>query len=75
MEVKGDWEFFANILRLPRWDTKAGICFMCRATKADVMHNGLDAEWRSGPWRLSHDDLLVKLQQDTSSPPSGIIHS
>ena len=35
-ELKGDWEFFADILHLPRWNNTEGLCFLCRATKAHL---------------------------------------
>ena len=46
VELKGDWEFFADILHLPRWNNTEGLCFLCRATKAHLSECHLEASWR-----------------------------
>ena len=46
VDLKGDWEFFGNVLQLPRWDNKAGICFLCKATKEHLPSCDLSASWR-----------------------------
>ena len=62
VEVKGDWEFFGNVLHLPRWDNVAGICFLCKATKQDLLQNHLEANWRHPDFRLDHQGLLHQLR-------------
>ena len=58
VQFKGDWEFFGNVLHLPRWDNKAGVCWLCQAHKDDIQHSGLDAKWRDSSKRIPPDQLL-----------------
>eukprot|EP00971_Amphidinium_carterae_P345037 6485759-Amphidinium_carterae.3 len=61
VEFKGDWELYANALHLPHWRNNAGICYMCKATLADLADNSMTAPWRSEESRLSTTDLLARL--------------
>ena len=47
LEVKCDWEFYSDTLHLPRWNNVAGICYMCKAVKDDLLDNSLEARWRT----------------------------
>ena len=61
VEVKGDWEFFADILHLPRWNNVEGICFLCKATRAHLSQNDLSASWRQDEMRMDHQGLVQRL--------------
>ena len=63
LEMKGDWEFYANVLYLPRWKNKEGICFLCRATKKHLSENLMTASWRQADMRVDHDGLLQRLRE------------
>ena len=36
VQVRGDWKFFAEIFRFPKWNTKAGCCRRCNCTPEKV---------------------------------------
>ena len=61
LEIKGDWEFYSDVLHLPRWNNTEGICFLCKATKEHVSLNDLAAPWRQPEMRLDHQGLMQKL--------------
>ena len=61
VEIKGDWELYADVLHLPRWNNKEGICFLCKATKEHLPFSGLNAEWRQSDMRLNHSELVQRL--------------
>ena len=61
VEVKGDWEFYGNVLHLPRWDNIEGICFLCRATKEHLPQCDLEACWRQPEMRCNHQELVERL--------------
>ena len=51
IQVRGDWEFYANVLRFPNWATNVNMCWMCQASNI-ISHlkwqnAGADAGWRS----------------------------
>ena len=69
MEIKGDWELYADVLRLPRWNYKEGICFLYKATKEHLPFSGLDAEWRQSDMRLNHTELAQRLATKESLSP------
>eukprot|EP00959_Pyramimonas_sp_CCMP1952_P097323 2034500-Pyramimonas_sp.AAC.1 len=55
--VRGDWEFFTQALRFPRWDSSPNMCWMCSAT------NNIESDllWSKRGWRRtlrSHEDYL-----------------
>eukprot|EP00971_Amphidinium_carterae_P036842 724541-Amphidinium_carterae.1 len=37
LHLKGDWEAFANLLHLPRWDNTLGICFKCTILRTELL--------------------------------------
>jgi hypothetical protein len=67
-EVRGDWKFFKDTFRFPGWNTKAGICWRCTCTPAELRTVGLDAPWRQD--RVDHWKLLQRLLENhvTLSP-------
>ena len=36
VEVRGDWKFFGEVFKFPKWNTKRGCCWTCRCTPAEV---------------------------------------
>ena len=67
VEIKGDWELYADVLHLPRWNDKEGICFLCKATKEHLPFSGLNAEWRQSDMRLNHTELVQRLMATKES--------
>ena len=59
-EVRGDWAFMKEVFGLPAWNERAGICWRCTCTPAEVRDCGPTAAWRTN--RLSHYDLLVRMK-------------
>ena len=62
IQVRGDWEFYANTLGFPNWATADGMCWMCRATTDERL------TWRNfastAPWiatRRSHRSWIEEL--------------
>ena len=40
------WAFYKDIVKLPAWNAKEGMCWKCHADKATFKLPGLDAPWR-----------------------------
>ena len=36
VEVRGDWKFFAEVFRFPKWNENAGLCWRCSCTPDQV---------------------------------------
>eukprot|EP00971_Amphidinium_carterae_P282577 5609913-Amphidinium_carterae.1 len=62
VEWRGDWKMMAEIVGLPTWNTKAGMCWRCTCTPAQLTQVGLDACWRRPEARLSHSQLVQSLE-------------
>ena len=60
-EIRGDWACYKEVFRLPGWNSNAGICFKCYATKWDIVAEN----WQSIS-RKSHWDLLGELREHSS---------
>ena len=67
VEVKGDWEFFSDILHLPRWNNVEGICFLCKATREHLSQCDLSAPWRQEDMRMNHHTLVHRLLSTKSA--------
>ena len=53
VQVRGDWEWYASDLGLPRWDNVPSMCWLCRAQQGDGVAE--EMKWTSvaeGGWRL-----------------------
>lgn len=61
LEVLGDWEYFANTLSLPHWQSASQVCFRCDVHKDMLRDCSLEADWRQPEHRLSHDGLIAML--------------
>ena len=72
LHLKGDWEFFGNIIHLPRWDNVAGVCYLCKIKKADVGECGLKAPYRQPDQRIPPSDLLEELAVNQLRPVSPV---
>ena len=52
-QVRGDWEFYAEVLGLNRWDNEPNMCFVCGASNSID-----DLLWTNGSktsgWRCTH---------------------
>lgn len=35
-EIRGDWKFYGETFHFPKWNTKAGICWLCECTPDQV---------------------------------------
>ena len=62
-EFKGDWKMMAEVVGLPSWQTKAGVCWRCNTTKEQANEVGLASAWRLPQNRISHGDLMLMLQR------------
>ena len=63
VQVRGDWEFYANVLGLPSWSVASNMCWMCAASNS-IAHLawedfGPDAGWRRT--RRTHESYLEEL--------------
>lgn len=65
VEVRGDWAWYKQVLRLPGWRDRAGCCFLCKATPADIRDASSSAKWRRET--LDHWELLVRMRTQHSS--------
>ena len=45
-EFKGDWKMMSEVVGLPAWNSKVGICWRCNITLDNVAMVGEDAPWR-----------------------------
>lgn len=60
VQLRGDWEFYADAVQLPRWNNDR-FCFLCNASHT---HRGLLWTDRNGGWRetmRSHGSWLAEL--------------
>jgi hypothetical protein len=60
-EFRGDWKMLAEVLKLPSWQHKAGMCFKCKCTLDTLRQVGSDAPWRHE--RINHWQLMERLRQ------------
>ncbi len=60
-EFRGDWAWYKSVLRLPAWNEKAGCCWRCTATPADIRDCSSNAAWRTQ--ELSHWQLLERIRR------------
>ena len=61
-ELKGDWKMMSEVVGLPAWNCKAGMCWRCNIINDDSDQVDEHAPWRRPENRLSHGDLLLQLQ-------------
>ena len=61
-QIRGDWEFYSNVMGLPRWDSEPGMCFVCGASNSipDLLwtRGGLHAGWR--PTLRTHESWVLE---------------
>ena len=54
IQLRGDWEFYANALKFENWATNEAMCWLCRASNIiQAMHwtnFAADAAWRDTRW-------------------------
>ena len=62
VEVRGDWKFMKECFAFPAWNENAGCCWMCTCTPNGVRQVGADAPWRQRQNRLSHFQVLQRIQ-------------
>ena len=70
IQVRGDWEFYANMLGFANWANKGRMCWMCSAEKDGPRtwrNFGPAAPWR--PTRKSHRSWQEELEREGSSMP------
>ena len=58
LEIRADWAFFKESLRLPSWQGN-WCCWLCTAGGADLRSVGMAAAWRSA--RLSHQQCADRI--------------
>ena len=47
VEIRADWVFFNKLLKFPAWNTKDGLCWLCKCTNADMRTlDTASARWR-----------------------------
>ena len=61
-EFKGDWKMMAEVVGLPSWQAKAGVCWRCDTTKEQANEVGLASARRLPQNRISHGDLMLMSQ-------------
>ena len=61
VELRGDWSMLKSVLHLQGWNESSGICFKCRATKADLVRIEEDAAWRRD--RFSQEEFLARQEE------------
>ncbi len=59
VEVRGDWDLFANVFHFPRWNHLSGCCWRCNIKPHEVQQVGTDAAWRTD--RLTHFGLMARI--------------
>jgi hypothetical protein len=72
VEIRGDWEFYAQCLGLPRWDSPENCCWLCKASN---VHPSLF--WtnfsRTATWRTqyrTHSSWLAELAARGCATPN-----
>jgi hypothetical protein len=62
-QLRGDWEFYTQVLNFPRWDSEPNMCFVC-----DASNSVLDLLWTNGSagagWRptiRTHEQYVAML--------------
>ena len=75
VQARGDWEFFAQYMGMPRWDNPENCCWMCQAGMVGPSQWtawGVDAAWR--PTRKTHESWLADLAADGKPVPAPFRH-
>ena len=71
IQIRGGWEFYANVLGLPNWASGQEMCWMCRAsnTIAELAWQACDvgAAWRRT--RRSHSSYMRELEERGEPTP------
>jgi hypothetical protein len=60
-ELRGDWKMLSEVLKIPYWNNKEGICFKCNATLTTLRNFSSEADWRDPANRRSHWDFCRHL--------------
>ena len=71
VQIRGDWEFYANVLGVPNWASALNMCWFCKASNS-TPHLlwtlfGLDAGWR--PTRRTHNSWIEELTAEGKEQP------
>jgi len=66
--LRGDWEFFANNIGLPRWDCAENCCWLCKAgiTQKKYTDCSEKAAWR--PTLRTHESWLAEILAAGKTP-------
>ena len=71
IQVRGDWEFYCQMVDFPQWNGAVRCCWLCRASNSVERflwtNMGPDAPWRASVW--SHSQYLDCLREEGSLPP------
>ena len=59
--MRGDWKMFAEILKIPQWNEKAGCCFKCNVKVDEIRNFHSDADWRKPENRMDHWAFVRRL--------------
>ena len=70
--LQGDMDYFSNVLKLPRWQTKKNCCILCQADSEGVntwknfsqTAPWVATSWKTENWRLFPDRSKCKLFED-----------
>lgn len=71
VQCRGDWEFYASVFNLPKWNSAERCCFLCKAS--NTIERFLwtnfedDAPWRATLW--SHRDYINFLKGQGAPVP------
>ena len=70
-QIRGDWEFYTQTFKMPRWDNAENMCWICRASAVhrDLLFTacGLGAGWRRT--RRTHESWTAELAAEGKSLP------
>ena len=71
MQIRGDWEFLSNVIKLVHWGRSGNMCFLCKAENEEgplKWHNvGESAGWRST--LRTHSSWKEELRRDNLELP------
>ena len=63
VEMRGDWKMFAEILKVPVYNTKSGCCCKCNIKYDSIREFNSNASWRQIENRLSHWQFVNRVLQ------------
>ena len=63
VEMRGDWKMFAEILKVPVYNTKSGCCCKCNIKYECIRDFNSNASWKQPENRLSHWQFVNRVLQ------------